>query len=57
MLTKSKLNSIGALISKALIDSNISHDKFALINNVLKEFYDMREEIKIPITNKSLNYM
>ena len=57
LLTKSKLNSIGALISKALIDSNISHDKFALINNVLKEFYDMREEIKIPITNKSLNYM
>ena len=56
LLTKSKLNSIGALISKALIDSNISHDKFALINNVLKEFYDMREEIKIPITNKSLNY-
>ena len=57
LLTKSKLNSIGALISKALTDSNISHDKFALINNVLKEFYDMREEIKIPITNKSLNYM
>ena len=57
LLTKSKLNSIGALISKALIDSNISHDKFALINNVLKEFYDMRGEIKIPITNKSLNYM
>ena len=57
LLTKSKLNSIGALISKALIDSNISQDKFALINNVLKEFYDMREEIKIPITNKSLNYM
>ena len=57
LLTKSKLNSIGALISKALIDSNISHDKFALINNVLKEFYDMREEIKIPITNKRLNYM
>ena len=57
LLTKSKLNSIGALISKALIDSNISHDKFALINNVLKEFYDMRGEIKIPIKNKSLNYM
>ena len=37
MLGKSKLNSIDVLISKALIDSVISHDKFALINNVLKE--------------------
>ena len=45
-LAKSKLNSIEVLISKALIDSNISHDEFVLINNVLKEFYDMKEEIK-----------
>ena len=37
MLGKSKLNSIDVLISKALIDSVISHDKFAFINNVLKE--------------------
>ena len=34
------------LISKALIDSNISHDEFVLMNNALKEFYDMKEEIK-----------
>ena len=34
---KSKLNSIEVLISKALIDSNISHDEFVLINKVLKE--------------------
>ena len=46
LLAKSKLNSIEVLISKALIDSNISHDEFVLINNVLKEFYDMKEEIK-----------
>ena len=46
LLPKSKLNSIEVLISKALIDSNISHDKFILINNVLKEFYDMKEEIE-----------
>ena len=32
--------------SKALIDSDISHDEFDLINNVLKEFYDTKEEIK-----------
>ena len=30
----------------ALIDSNISHDEFVLINNVLKEFYDIKEETK-----------
>ena len=46
LLAKSKLNSIGALISQALIDSNISHDEFVLINNMLKEFFDMKEEIK-----------
>ena len=43
---KSKLNSIEALISKYLIDSVISHDEFVLINNVLKEYNEMREEIK-----------
>ena len=46
LLAKFKLNSIEVSISKALIDSNISHDEFVLINNVLKEFYDMKEEIK-----------
>ena len=46
MLTKSKLNEIEVLISEALIDSNVSHDKFVLINNVLKEYDEMKEEIK-----------
>ena len=46
LLAKSKLNSIEVLISNVLIDSNISHDEFVLMNNVLKEFYDMKEEIK-----------
>ena len=36
MLAKSKLNSIGVLISKALIESVINDDEFILINNVLK---------------------
>ena len=31
-LAKSKSNEIDVLISKALIDSNISHDEFVLIN-------------------------
>ena len=46
LLAKSKLNSIEVLISKALIDSNISHNDFILINNVLKVFYDAKEEVK-----------
>ena len=45
-LAKPKLNKIEALISKALIDSNISNDEFVLINNTLKEYDKMKEEIK-----------
>ena len=45
-LAKTKLNRIDVLISKNLIDSNISHHEFGLINNILKEHYDMKEEIK-----------
>ena len=30
----------------ALIDSNISHDELVLVNNVLKEYDDMKEELK-----------
>ena len=41
LLAKSKLNSIEVLVS-----SNISHDEFVLIDNVLKEYDEMREEIK-----------
>ena len=46
LLAKSKLNSIEVLISKALIDSVIIHDQFVLINNVQKEYDEMKEEIK-----------
>ena len=42
MLVKSKLNSVEVLISKTLIDSNISHDGFILINNVVKKFGDIK---------------
>ena len=44
-LAKAKLNIIDVLISKDLINWNISHDEFALINNVLNEYDDMKEEI------------
>ena len=46
MLAKTKLNSVEFLISKALINSNISHNEFVLINNVGKEYDDINDEIK-----------
>ena len=46
LLAKSKLNSIEVLISKTLIDSNIIHDEFVSLNNLLKELDNMREEIR-----------
>ena len=45
-LAKAKLNSIEVLNSKTLIYSVISHDEFLLINNFLKEFNEVKEEIK-----------
>ena len=46
LLGKTKLNAVEVVISKALINSHISHDKFVSINNVLKEYKEMKEEIK-----------
>ena len=45
-LAKSKLNIIEVSISSALINSNVSHDEVVLINNVLQELYDMKDEIE-----------
>ena len=47
LLAKSKLISIEVLISKALIYSVIRPDEFILINNVLKEYNEMKEKSKI----------
>ena len=47
MLVKFKVNSIQVVISKALIDLKISHDEFILINNMLKEYDNIKKkEIK-----------
>ena len=46
LLAKSKLNSTQVLISKASVGSNISHDELVLINNVLKEYDNTKEETK-----------
>ena len=45
LLGKDKLNTIEVLISKALIDSYISHNEFVLVNNVLKEYNEMKGDI------------
>ena len=46
LLAKVKLYSIEVLISKTLIDPNISHDEFVLINEKWRECDDMKKEIK-----------
>ena len=38
LLAKTKSNTIEVLISRALVDSCISHKKYVLINNMLKEY-------------------
>ena len=45
LLAKPKLNSKEVVISKAFINSNISYDEFVLINNVLKEYDNMKVEM------------
>ena len=43
-LQKTKSNDIDAFVSKASIDSFISHSEFILVNNVLREYDDTKEE-------------
>ena len=45
LLGKAKLDTIEVWISKALINPNINHNEFALVNNVLKKHNEMKEEI------------
>ena len=41
-----KTNGIEVLVSKALIDSCISNNEFVSVNNVLREYDDMKVEIQ-----------
>ena len=50
LLGKCKLNTVEGLISKALTDSYITHDEFVSVNNVLREYNEMKNEIKDPKT-------
>ena len=45
---KNKLNTFEFLLAKALFDSHIYHDEFLLVNYVLREYNEMKEEIKNP---------
>ena len=46
LLGKDKLNTIEVLISKALIDSYIIHDEFVSVNNVLREYNEIKSCIR-----------
>ena len=46
LLGKDKLNIIEVMISKALIESYISHNEFFSVNDVLREYNEMKEESK-----------
>ena len=48
LLAKAKLNTVQILISKVLIGSSINHGGFVLVNNMLGECNEMKEEIKYP---------
>ena len=48
---KDKLNTTEVLISKALINSYISHDKLVSVRNVLREYNEIKNEIKNPKTS------
>ena len=46
LLGKTNLITIEVIFSKALIDSCISHEEFVSVTNVLREYNEIKEEIK-----------
>ena len=46
MLAKSKLNSIESLVSRALIDMEISHEEFMTILKEKDKYEKMKENVK-----------
>ena len=51
LLEKDKLNTIEVLISVSLMNSHISHDEFVSVNNVLREYNEMKNKIKYSETS------
>ena len=54
-LEKTKLNTIEVLISKGLSGSCINHDKVFLVNNVSREYLEMK--VGIEDSKKIIYYM
>ena len=55
ILAKSKLNSIQTLMSQALIDLNISHEKFKTIVSETEKYDQMKESIRNTKNRDELN--
>ena len=51
LLGKAKLDKIKVLTSKAFIDSYIGHDELVSVNNLFREYNEIKEEIKNPETS------
>ena len=57
MLGRSKINSIKMIISKALIDNEISHEHFTTIINEEKNYCELKESIKMMKIQRSDIYI
>ena len=55
LLAKRKLNSIESLVSQALIDMEISHEKYITILNEKEKFEKMKENIRTIKKSVKLN--
>ena len=55
MLAKSKLNSIETLVSKALIDMEISHEEYITILKEKDKYEKMKENLREKLEEKQKN--
>ena len=55
MLARSKLNSIETLSSKALIDYEISHEKYQIIINEGEKYRKMKDDTRMMRSQKVMN--
>ena len=59
MLASSKLNSLEQIVSKALINSDISHEELALLINEEENYFRLKERIRkkniYDVTLKGMN--
>ena len=56
LAVETKLTTIKVWISKALIDLYIKNYEFILVNNMLKEYNEMKEGTKTPETSVEILY-